>query len=249
MTYGLAWKTNSGTLAIHSDGYGVAYIGTATYVGNYNPGGYQTILSSYTINSTFAPMVFFELITGVISAVVSVVQTSTGVWTIIISSCTTATQLTVAPSAPTIQTPTLYCFAQLSGSGTGGYGLRMFDAAGHRSWDSTANMIIPRSILTWGNQAQTNTGTLAEQTISFPSGLSRPAHFAMGRGWGQSTIRTGSSSSLTYSWTAGFAYVSGTSLKRSLVQTQIDGGDTSAVSLHTIYKAEAGIIIDLADYI
>lgn len=221
-TFGIQWTNNAGTLAISSDDFGYAFCGNASYVGGgqtdawcngidgsngpgvgYNPTGsganYFRRYQIDTGSSANAPVCFIQAVNSTTYYVLCSVSLNSGTtWDIWVGSNSWATA------------PAIKCFSRLVGAGSGGYGIKLVDASGQRTWDSTASMLVIAQILDFSGAFS---NTIAALKDSKPHSVPNPYVFLGGgaRVGGQNTPRDfGSPVSIT-------EYAAGASLDGSNV--------------------------------
>lgn len=176
MAYGLSWINNAGKIAISSDYYGLMFVGNATFTSavksdafsQINPdpplGGYvagaRDDFHVYTLVSAAPPICFLQVTNGAF-AVCAVTNTGGNNWQIVVGGSGWTTP------------PIIKCFARVPATGgTGGYGLRVFDANGVPTWDSTAPMLVLKQRDSWAAFSDL-TGNQVTQSITL-SGFTAP---------------------------------------------------------------------------
>lgn len=165
MAFGVEWKNNSSALVVSTEKYGLASIGNATYTGVEKPEAYKQIgyggagysgvgekFYIYTIESSSTPVVFLQLLTSYF-AVTSIEYMGGTSWQIVVGGGNWAT------------VPAMKCFARLVGPGGSGFGARFYDAAGNRTWDTTAAMLVMARRDIWAAASDSTSATM-QQTIS-----------------------------------------------------------------------------------
>lgn len=175
MAYGVKLVNNSGSVVISSDSYGLGFIGNATFTGVQKPLSYSQTAGAntytagsadpfyaYQITSVYAPVAFTPVIGGFRYVVTSISNVGGNTWEIVVGST----------AAGFITPPVIKCFARLAGPGSPGWGLRVFDAAGNRTWDTTANMLIIKQRDDWPAYFANESGGRVE-TIAL-SGFTNP---------------------------------------------------------------------------
>jgi hypothetical protein len=151
-TFGIQWSNTSGQLCVSSSQAGYVYLGNASYTGSSKTDAYSNIGTSgtygfypaskdpfyiYNISSAVAPTVAIQMNGGAIQSMVcSIRNIGTNLWEIVIA--------TTAGTPPSIK-----CFGRLSGYGAAGYGIKLFDANGIRTWDSGENMLLVSQVFDW----------------------------------------------------------------------------------------------------
>jgi hypothetical protein len=205
MAYGLEWRNAAGALTISSEQYGLVSIGNATYAGagasgpfyEFGSGGdggwidYPSPFRVYNITSVGTPLVFLQLINGYYFIVCSITNTSGNNW-----------QITVAGNNWSA-TPILKCFSRLQGPGGSGYGLRVFDAFGNRTWDTTELMLVMNRRDVWAADSNGTNSTISQSVVA---GISAPYLFSLAETYVASDYCDGTTVGVYYTIKA---YISG----------------------------------------
>jgi hypothetical protein len=143
--FGVQLETNAGQLAISSDQFVYTYVGAATFTGTQKPSAYSQLDGSgsggfvagqrdpfyiYQITCNTAPLPFIQNIgNGHYFATCSITQLTSTTWEIVIGGNDWTT------------VPVVKCFARMSGVGANGYGMKLFNAAGLRTFDALENFL------------------------------------------------------------------------------------------------------------
>lgn len=198
MSFGVKWITNAGAVAISTDSYGLIFIGNATKTATQKPdafcqmggggdGGWVAGTASpfyvYTIVSVDTPLVFLQLLVNQYFSVCSVTRTTGNNWEIIVGGNNWST------------VPILKCFSNLQGVGGAGVGLKVFDAAGKRTWDSNENMLVMKRRDAW---AAASNGSATAITQSVSSSIANPYILTLSEPYLSSTYSDGTTSGVFY---------------------------------------------------
>lgn len=170
MAYGLIIRNNNDRIVISSDTNGISFVGNATFTNTTKPDGYVsagvaaipgsgTPFYIYTISCEYPPMIFMQL-TSAYFIVCSINSIGTNLWEIVVGG-----PIWTSP-------PILKCFARLSGQGVAGYGLRVRNANGDRTWDSNEKMLIVKRKIDFSAASNISTEDI-HQDVSF-SGFTAP---------------------------------------------------------------------------
>lgn len=246
--YGLKWTTNTGTTAITTDGFGLAYYGKATQEATIDRGtGYANVQTSFLMSCDYVPLVFLETSSGNSAYWVSTTNIGTGQWRIIVSGMQgQPTQLI----GPTRYIPTVHCFAQLAITPpSGGVGILALASNGQRSWDSRENMINVRQIIDWSAQSFSDGGQ-HPQAWTIPSSIVRPAHCGIGRGSsGIAMIKPNQQNQIYQFDCVGSFFSNNGLIQRTVVVDNWNPEDTGNQPLRVDYQAESSIVVDINDYV
>ena len=226
--YGIQLANDSGIATISSEVFGYAFVGNAVYQGVAQADSYSQIGSpafgfvvgvsdkfyQYIVTSPVAPLCFIQAIGNTsYFRVCSVRNLNASQWEIIVggNNWTTA--------------PIIKCFSKLQGPGGGGYGMRLFNSAGQRTWDTTAQMLSVSTVFDWAAVAANNTSLGIVQSvthsISNPYVMSLVAPTVTGM---SSTTQAGIHSYRNNEYISGFA-LDGTTLRRTSRAIKSDAYD------------------------
>jgi hypothetical protein len=175
-TFGIQWSNTSGQLCVSSSQAGYVYLGNATFTGVNQPDTYSHIGGSvggaygyyrgvkdpfyaYQISSAYAPVAAVQLASpGSSFLVCSIRLVSTNLWEIVVGGNNWASP------------PPVKCFARMAGYGSSGYGIKLFDATGIRTWDSNENMMLVQQVIDWpAAYTTTSNGILQTMGHGVPS--------------------------------------------------------------------------------
>ena len=217
--FGIQWESTAGQLTVSSDQSGLVFVGNAvfqntqqadgyTQLGAGGAGGYQVAAKNPFFNYRISncpnpPTCFIQMGTPGYFLITGLVQIDATSW-----------QITVAGSnwgSPIgTQYPVIKCFARLSGGGTSGYGIKLFDASGRRTWDSTENMLVAQQLIDWPNFYNVNN---AEYTQSAVCSVSTPYILSLAGADYTGSFATTAASGAFYTMTdyiSGYQLISGT---------------------------------------
>lgn len=191
--YGIQWANNSGKLTLSSDDFGYGFVGNATYTGtgandpflrglNLSDGpdaGWlatnngTTYLRRYQINTgstANAPICFLQNRSdGVFFNVLSVSVAGGTTWDVWVAG--------VNWTNP----PQIKCFSRLVGPGSGtGYGLKLLDSNGIRTWDSRDNMLVVSAVIDFPSAYTSGTGGIITKQDNIGHGVANPYILAQG---------------------------------------------------------------------
>lgn len=174
MTYGLMVDNLSGELVISSEGFGLAYIGKATYDSDVGAPslefdtlrfGTYTTFKKYVITSSVPIAAFVKLTSGLRSGIASVTQ-SGSTWEIIVFN---------QNGSNVVQAADVYCFARPT-SLSASYGLALYDSSGALAYDLTGGV---RPLFFKGVVDFLST----DSSIALPGGITTPAAFGFSCGY------------------------------------------------------------------
>jgi hypothetical protein len=226
MAFGVSWQNSTGKIAISSDYYGMAFLGNATFTGTTKPdaytqfggGGFGGYIAGakdpfyvYTITSNYPPVAFVQLLANRFR-VCSIQNTTGTTWEIVVAGNNWST------------TPIIKCFARLYGGGAlSGFGLRVWDAAGVRTWDTTEKMLVCKQRIDW--TASNNTTTTALQESVALTGFTAPYVMSLKEARISATYNSGTAPNVTVT-----EYIMGFSGSAGTVTRQTNGIKCDAYS-------------------
>lgn len=248
MTYGLHIENNGGGLLLTTESPGLAYAGTAAYIGPaYATGSPSTakVLGRYRVASAKEPLAFIELQGDILFSVYSVEQSAAGTWDILVY-CSDISGGSGA--TPTARVATVHCFAPLAGPVSSGYGFFLFDAAGNCTFDLGAKMIMPRAIGEF-TAAIPPPDSFDLQSYAMPS-MARPAICGLADGIGSRGLvnRPGSGTSTELDFAGAFHFRAPNTLDRTQMCIYAEPVDKPPFALRMRYRASTVLLIDMADY-
>lgn len=248
MTYGLHIENNAGGLLLTTESPGLAFVGTAAYIGPADAAGSPStakVLGRYRVASEKEPLAFIELQGDILFSVYSVIQSAASTWDILVY-CSDVSGGSGA--TPTARVATVHCFAPLAGPVSGGYGFWLFDTAGNCTFDLGAKMIMPRAIGEF-TAAIPPPGSFDLQSFAMPS-MSRPAICGLSDGIGSRGVanRPGSGTSTELDFAGAFLFRAPNTLDRTQMCVYAEPVDVPPFALHMRYRASTVLLIDMADY-
>ncbi|KAB8066276.1 hypothetical protein [Janthinobacterium violaceinigrum] len=248
MTYGLHIENDLGGLLLTPESPGLAYIGTAAFVGAADPVGSPStakVLGRYRVTSTKEPLAFIELRGDLLFSVYSVTLSAASTWDILVY-CSDVSGGNGA--TPTARVAAVHCFAPLAAPVGGGYGFRLLDAAGNCTFDLGAKMIMPRAIGEF-TAATPPTGSFDLQSYALPS-MSRPAICGLADGVGSRGLvnSPGSGTSTELDFAGAFLFRAPSTLDRTQMCVRAEPVDIPPFALRMRYRASTVLLIDMADY-
>ena len=196
MAYGLKISNPDGEMVISSDGFGMNYIGRATYTGTssisnflppyYNP-PFATFINVgvYTITSTSdAIMPFLPINSSYITGVVTCKKTNSNTWQISVINHAPLASTATPSNMPAWTQTDVYVFAKPTGTGSGsGYGLEIFNSSGSLTWDFKSS----QPLYFKGRAKFTFTGAGSDTQVSIPSSAQSTTTL-LAFGWGLGKI-------------------------------------------------------------
>jgi hypothetical protein len=248
MTHGLHIENNVGGLLLTTESPGLAYAGTAAYIGPADAGGSPStakVLGRYRVASEKEPLAFIELKGDILFSVYSVMQSATSTWDILVY-CSDVSGGSGA--TPTARVATVHCFAPLAAPVSGGYGFWLFDTAGNCTFDLGAKMIMPRAIGEF-TAAIPPPGSFDLQSYAMPS-MSRPAICGLSDGIGSRGLVNGpgSGTSTELDFAGAFLFRAPNTLDRTQMCVHAEPVDIPPFALRMRYRASTILLIDMADY-
>lgn len=248
MTYGLHVENDFGGLLLTTESPGLAYVGTATYVGAADPAGSPStakVLGRYRVTSEKEPLAFIELQGDLLFSTYSVTLSALGTWDILVH-CSDVSGGNGA--TPIARVATVHCFAPLATPIGGGYGFRLLDAAGRCTFDLGAKMIMPRAIGEF-TAAVPPPGSFDLQSYAMPN-LSRPAMCGLADGIGSRGLvnASGSGTSTELDFIGAFLFRAPSTIDRTQMCIHAEPVDIPPFALRMRYRASTVLLIDMADY-
>lgn len=248
MTYGLHIENNVGGLLLTTESPGLAYVGTAAYIGSADAVGSPStakVLGRYRIVSEKEPLAFIELQGDILFSVYSVVLSAASTWDILVY-CSDVSGGSGA--TPTARVAAVHCFAPLVGPVSSGYGFWLFDALGNCTFDLGAKMIMPRAISEFP-AATPPPNSFDLQSYAMPS-MARPAICGLADGIGSRGLVNipGSGTSTELDFTGAFLFRAPSTLDRTQMCVYAEPVDIPPFALRMRYRASTVLLIDMADY-
>ena len=248
MTFGIYFENNNDSLILSADSPGLAYVGVAPFIGSADvPGSPSTakVLGRYRVTSINEPLVFIELVPGVLFNIYSVALSAVNTWDILLYCAASSGGSGATPAA---RQATVHCFAPLAGEVSGGYGGWLFDAAGNCTFDAGAKMIMPRAIGDF-TAATPPAGSFDLQSYTFPS-MARPAVCGLADGSGSRglAVSPGASVSTLMQFSGAFLFRAPNILDRTQMCVDAQPENIPPFALNMRYRASTALLIDMADY-
>jgi hypothetical protein len=248
MTYGLHIENDVGGLLLTTESPGLAYVGTAAYIGPADAVGSPStakVLGRYRVTSAKEPLAFIELQDDILFSVYSVTLSATSTWDILVYGSSSSGG---SGATPTARVVTVHCFAPLAAPAGAGYGLRLYDAAGTCTFDLDAKMIIPRAIGEFPG-AVPSPGSFDLQSYAMPR-MARPAICGLADGIGSRALVNipGSGTSTELDFAGAFLFRAPGTLDRTQMCVHAEPVDIPPFALRMRYRASTVLLIDMADY-
>lgn len=159
MATGVSIRNSAQRVVISNQQYGLVFVGNAQFTGERKPIAYLANSGDiptpgtdnpyyiYRINCAYPPMAFLQMLSPQRFAICSIRSLGGLSWEIVVS------------GANWTVIPIVKCFCRLSGPGRSGLvGMRIRDAQGNRTWDSTEKMLVIRRKLDWPSYRDASTG-------------------------------------------------------------------------------------------